>query len=315
MRTVISGLAAVLALSAGTIASLQQPPDFGGTWVATKDAPPVVGLAPSGVFGERFALAINGKALTVIRPVRGRANGITNEFPLDGSESRVMSQTQPCRAPSGQVITTAIDGDVLRYSIVGTLSPGSSTPNKVNVNYTFRKLTADTLVVEGLMRDAQTGQPRPVGTVYRRSAENIPADPVVVPPAPVAPATIAQVAWISGDWIGGTAPSVIEERWSTTEGGTMLGTSRTVRNGALSEFEFLCIFERNGTLVYTAMPNAGEKTDFTLTKIDADSATFENPEHNFPKVIRYAKRADGSMEAVISGAAGSKPITFAFKRK
>ena len=83
----------------------------------------------------------------------------------------------------------------------------------------------------------------------------------------------------------------------------------------MSEFEFLCISERDGTLVYTAMPNAGAATDFTLTKFDADSATFENPAHNFPKMIRYAKRPDGGMDAMISAGGTSKPTVFSFKRK
>lgn len=83
----------------------------------------------------------------------------------------------------------------------------------------------------------------------------------------------------------------------------------------MSEFEFLCISERDGTLVYTAMPNAAAPTDFTLTRIDAESATFENPAHDFPKMVRYAKRSDGSLEATISGGANQKPTTFVFKKQ
>jgi hypothetical protein len=56
-------------------------------------------------------------------------------------------------------------------------------------------------------------------------------------------------------------------------------------------------------------------TDFTLTKIDADSAVFENPSHDFPKMIRYTRQPDGSLEAVVSGEAGQKPLTFVFKRQ
>ena len=63
------------------------------------------------------------------------------------------------------------------------------------------------------------------------------------------------------------------------------------------------------------MPNAVAGTDFRLTKIDAESVTFENPAHDFPKVIRYARRAAGGMEAVVSGAADSKPLPFVLKRK
>ena len=64
------------------------------------------------------------------------------------------------------------------------------------------------------------------------------------------------------------------------------------------------------------MPNGRTPaTDFTLTKIDESSATFENPAHDFPKMIRYSKRPDGSLEAVVSGAGGEKPQTFVFRRQ
>ena len=67
-------------------------------------------------------------------------------------------------------------------------------------------------------------------------------------------------------------------------GGSMLAVSRTLRDGLMSAFEFLCIVERDGGLVYTAMPNGRTPaTDFTLTKIDDSSATFENPAHDFPR--------------------------------
>ena len=103
---------------------------------------------------------------------------------------------------------------------------------------------------------------------------------------------------------------------STVTGGAMLAISRTLRDGNMSAFEFLCIVERNGGLVYTAMPNGRTPaTDFTLTTIDESSATFENPAHDFPKMIRYTKRPDGSLEAVASGAAGSTPQTFVFRRQ
>jgi len=96
----------------------------------------------------------------------------------------------------------------------------------------------------------------------------------------------------------------------------MLGLSRTSRNPSVTAFEFLCIAERHGGLVYTAMPNARTPaTDFQLTAIDDTSATFENPSHDFPKKIRYALRPDGALEAVISGAATQKPVTFVFKKQ
>jgi len=42
---------------------------------------------------------------------------------------------------------------------------------------------------------------------------------------------------------------------------------------------------------------------------------FENPAHDFPKVIRYAKRKDGTLEATVSGAGGEKPQSFVFRKQ
>jgi hypothetical protein len=130
-------------------------------------------------------------------------------------------------------------------------------------------------------------------------------------------ATIDRMAWLAGVWVGSSGPTTIEERWTPPAGGSMLAISRTIRkDGAMSAFEFLCIVERDGGLVYSAMPNGrSPATDFTLTKLDADGATFENPAHDFPKVIRYTRRDDGTLEAVVSGSSGENAERFVFKRQ
>lgn len=94
----------------------------------------------------------------------------------------------------------------------------------------------------------------------------------------------------------------------------MLGVSRTVKDNRMVAFEFLRIVERAGGLVYIAQPNGVPPTEFTLTAVDAESATFENPAHDYPKMIRYSKRPDGSLEARISAEGGQRPQTFVFKR-
>jgi hypothetical protein len=317
MRTAIALVGALVTAGVVSVSVHQQSPDLGGTWVATKDIPTTVPAAPSAVFGERFALRPEGKDMALIRPVRGRPTANTTILPLDGTEVTVMSPSRPCFGQSGQVISMAWETGVLRYSVLGTIAPGAVTASRAPTpfNYRFRPITADTLVIETSMRDSPTAEPRAVGTVYKRSTETLPADPPATKAAPVAPARITQVAWIAGDWIQTTATGSVEERWSTGAGGGMIATSRTLRGGVMTAFEFLCISERDGTLVYTAMPNAGAATDFTLTKIDADSATFENPAHNFPKLIRYAKRADGGMDASISAGGTSKPTVFSFNKK
>ena len=96
----------------------------------------------------------------------------------------------------------------------------------------------------------------------------------------------------------------------------MLAVARSLRGGIMTSFEFLCIVERGGGLVYTAMPNGRQPpTDFTLTAIDERSATFENPAHDFPKKISYTRKADGSLEAVTSGDATERSQTFVFRKQ
>jgi hypothetical protein len=124
--------------------------------------------------------------------------------------------------------------------------------------------------------------------------------------------TIAQLAWLAGTWRGGDGSVRFEERWTPPAGGAMLAVSRTLKGDRMVTFEFLRIVERNGALIYIAQPNGRPPTEFTLTAITADSVTFENPAHDFPKMIRYNKRADGSLEARVSDG-GQKAETFVFK--
>ena len=126
-------------------------------------------------------------------------------------------------------------------------------------------------------------------------------------------ATIADVAWLAGTWANDGKPVLSEERWTPPAGGAMLAVARTVKGERMVAFEYLRIVEREGGLVYIAQPNGRPPTDFTLTSFSAQSATFENPAHDFPKMIRYTLKPDGVLEAVISDG-GKRAQTFAFKR-
>jgi len=128
-------------------------------------------------------------------------------------------------------------------------------------------------------------------------------------------ATIADVAWMAGTWITTEATRTVEEHWTPPAGGAMLAVSRTIAGGRLAEFEFLRMVERDGGLVYVAQPNGRPPTDFAMTRIDAASVTFENPEHDFPKTIRYEKRTDGALVASIAGRRGERARSWTFTRK
>jgi hypothetical protein len=184
----------------------------------------------------------------------------------------------------------------------------------MDVKTMFRAKSADTLELEMTFRVAGASEPRVVSTVYRK------AGPPSVPKPPdtiaVTQASLKQIEWLAGTWIGTTTTSVFEERWTPPGGGSMLAVARSLRNGVMNSFEFLCIVQRNGGLVYTAMPNGRQPaTDFTLTKIEPNVVTFENPSHDFPKMIRYTLGSDGTLEAVVSGTDKQKPQVFRFKKQ
>jgi Domain of unknown function (DUF6265) len=127
-------------------------------------------------------------------------------------------------------------------------------------------------------------------------------------------ATISELDWLGGTWIGASGATAIEERWTPAAGGAMLGVARTIAGDRMTAFEFLRIIARDGSLVYIAQPNGRPPTEFALSAITQDSATFENPAHDFPKVIRYRRRSDGTLEARVSDG-GTRSQTFEFKRQ
>ena len=314
MRSSVLAFACLMMLWSPILASGQQRPDFSGDWQAVKDTPSGVAAAPTAVFGDRFAVKQTGQTLLLFRPVRGRPEPFMTTHTLDGAEARIMSPSRTCLGQTGQLVTTAWEGNTLAYTITGSLAAGSTVPTRSGLKYVFSLEKPDTLVIQTTMRTAAAAATTAVATVYKKSSQPVPAANAAQQTTSAA-ATIAQVEWIAGTWMGKLGTATIEERWTAPSGGSMLAISRTIRNNAMSEFEFLCISERDGTLVYTAMPNAAAPTDFTLTRIDADSATFENPAHDFPKMIRYAKGPGGVLEATISGGPNQKPTTFVFSKQ
>ena len=120
---------------------------------------------------------------------------------------------------------------------------------------------------------------------------------------------------MEGTWVSTSGQRTVEERWTPPAGGAMLAVSRTLAGNRMAEFEFLRIVERDGGLVYMAQPSGRPPTDFVATQVTATSVRFENPQHDFPKMIRYEKRADGTLQAAISGAGGQREMSWVFTRR
>lgn len=133
--------------------------------------------------------------------------------------------------------------------------------------------------------------------------------------APVGPARIESVAWLQGCWESASQQRTVEERWTAPRAGTMLGTTRTTRNGTLLEHEFITLREIDGGLDYQAQPPGQPAAAFRSTVITDSSVVFENPGHDFPQLIGYRRGTD-SLHAWIEGPgrSGTRRVNFAYRR-
>lgn len=288
-----------------------QQSDVSGTWsVLVGQAPAALPAAPSPIFGTRFGLDITAARLTVTRPV-GEVS-VLSLLPIDGATVATPVPGRLCEGDRVFHESAAWEDGSLVVTVAGTTPSGGGAMVGAGNRTLFRLESADRLVVEGTI--VQQGQRRQVGTVYARTSDSLPKPRPEMPISGV-PATVAQAAWIGTTWVGTTGALTTEERWTPPASGGMMAISRTLRGPALAGFEFLCIVERGGSLVYLAMPDARmPPTVFGLTAIDPNGLTFENPAHDYPKMVRYAKLPDGGLETTIAGANGARPQKVVLKR-
>lgn len=129
-------------------------------------------------------------------------------------------------------------------------------------------------------------------------------------------ASVADLAWLAGRWESVSANGRwTEENWSEPRGGVMLGHSRSGAGDRLREFEFLRLQAgADGVPAYLAQPGGRPATAFRLTAREGTSATFDNPQHDFPQRIRYV-RTGNVLVATISRLDGSNAMSWTFRRR
>jgi hypothetical protein len=127
-------------------------------------------------------------------------------------------------------------------------------------------------------------------------------------------APVTELSWLSGSWKLESNGKLIEEHWTTPAGGAMLGMSRTIKNGKMTEFEFLRIEQRDQSLVYIAQPQGRPPTEFGLASESSSEVVFANLQHDFPQRIRYRHNSDGSVTARIEDESGKKGTDFNYLR-
>ena len=114
---------------------------------------------------------------------------------------------------------------------------------------------------------------------------------------------VESLAWLTGCWSRTDAEMGSGEQWTAPAGGTMLGVSRTVREGRTVEYEFVVIRAApDGAPVYHAHPSGQASAEFRLASAGDREAVFENPAHDFPRRVGYRlARDDTTLTAWIEG--------------
>ncbi len=118
-------------------------------------------------------------------------------------------------------------------------------------------------------------------------------------------ASLDELSWLSGCWEGRVRDAVIEEIWSKPAGLSMLGLSRTVKNGHTVSFEFMQFRQENDSLVFLAQPQGGQRVPFRLIKSVAEEMTFENLKHDFPQHIIYQRKGQLLLASIEGAQNGS----------
>ncbi len=119
--------------------------------------------------------------------------------------------------------------------------------------------------------------------------------------------------WLAGAWCADGDGYFSEEHWLPARGGLMLAVSRTVTKRGTA-FEFLRIeLDPNEGARYVAQPSGGPATVFAMTEAAPQSVTFANPQHDFPKRIRYTRDGD-KLAARIDGGDDNNARSFVWRR-
>lgn len=103
---------------------------------------------------------------------------------------------------------------------------------------------------------------------------------------------VEALAWMAGTWRGSANGVAMEETWMAPAGGLLVGMHRDVFGPDRAFFEFLRIEEEDGEVVYRASPRGAPPTPFRLVACGSRKAVFENPEHDYPQRIVYAREGD-----------------------
>jgi hypothetical protein len=133
------------------------------------------------------------------------------------------------------------------------------------------------------------------------------------PPAAVR-TDVKSLAWMVGCWQTTSGGTVVDEHWLPPRGDSMLGMSRTVRDGRLVGYELILLIETEIGLVYRAHPSGQAMANFNATESSRRGVVFENPDHDFPKRIAYWSKDPDTLTARVDDGSDDRSFELEYRR-
>jgi hypothetical protein len=130
-----------------------------------------------------------------------------------------------------------------------------------------------------------------------------------------------KVSWLAGCWIGDVDGAKYEECWTSPAGGFMQGSGRMFKGDKIFMREHITIEKEGEDLTMYVLgygeklkPDAQGTIAFKLVKSSKNELIFENPKHDYPQRIVYAKDGKGGLIARIELIDGKNQTFFKLKR-
>ena len=114
--------------------------------------------------------------------------------------------------------------------------------------------------------------------------------------------SLSALEFMSGCWSGPAGDGVtIEEYYTRPSANVMLGVTRYVRGDRVTAFEFTSFVREDSAIVVTPRPEGQQPAEFRMTRLEKGAAVWENPQHDFPRLISYKKMSGDTLVARIEG--------------
>lgn len=120
---------------------------------------------------------------------------------------------------------------------------------------------------------------------------------------------LENAAWLMGRWQNNSNEGNATETWQKENDSTYTASSYFVVGKDTVSSESIKLIQTGPDVFYIPTvknQNNGQPVKFKLTSGGTDLLVFENPEHDFPQKISYAKISEIALEAEISGIRNGK---------